>query len=425
MKIYRVGGSVRDELLGRPVVDLDFVVVGATPEQMLAEGYRPVGRDFPVFLHPQTNEEYALARTERKSGRGYHGFVFHAAPDVTLEQDLARRDLTINAIAQDGDGKLIDPYGGQRDLRAGVLRHVGPGFAEDPLRVLRVARFAARFDFVVAAETEARMREIASSGELQALTPERVWQELSRALMEKLPSRFFSVLRSCGALEQLFPEIDALFGVPQPAAHHPEIDTGVHVLQALDFSAAAGYTLAVRFAVLAHDLGKAVTSPSAWPRHIGHEVTGMALAEQMSERLRVPIDCRDLARLAARYHGIVHHADELRAATLLDLLLAADSLRRPNRLDGLVDACAADALSRPGRQSQDYRPAQFLRDALAIARGVDAGAIASSMPAGGNVPQRIRAARIKALREWKKAASAEALGVRASPPSDAGSGKGT
>ncbi|HEY2864906.1 MAG TPA: multifunctional CCA addition/repair protein [Casimicrobiaceae bacterium] len=397
MKIYRVGGSVRDELLGLPVADRDFVVVGATPEQMIAAGYRPVGRDFPVFLHPETNEEYALARTERKSGRGYRGFVFHTAPDVTLEADLARRDLTINAIARGSDGALIDPHGGLADLQAGILRHVSPAFAEDPLRVLRVARFAARFAFSVAPETEALLRTIAASGELATLTPERVWQELAKALMEKSPSLFFEVLRRCGALGQLLPEVDALFGVPQPPAHHPEVDTGVHMLQALDFSARAGDSLAVRYAVLSHDLGKGTTEPKDWPRHIAHEARSVALSRRMSERLRVPADCSELARLVARYHGDVHRAHELRAATLLDLLLAADALRRPERLDGLLRACAADALSRPGQTAKTYEPAQRLRAALAVVRGVDAGAIAAANDDASDLPQRIRAARLQAL----------------------------
>ena len=275
MKVYRVGGSVRDELLGRTVADRDFVVVGATPEQMVAAGYRPVGSDFPVFLHPQTNDEYALARTERKSGRGYRGFVFHTTPDVTLEADLARRDLTINAIARDDDGRLIDPHGGVADLRAGILRHVSPAFAEDPLRVLRVARFAARFGFSVAPETEALMRQISAGGELSTLTAERVWQELAKALMEARPSLFFEVLRRCGALGQLLPEVDALFGVPQPPLHHPELDTGVHLMQALDFSAAAADPLPVRSAVLAHDLGKATSDRATWPKHSAPWLVGL------------------------------------------------------------------------------------------------------------------------------------------------------
>ena len=402
MKIYRVGGAVRDELLGREIADRDYVVVGATPEEMLAQAYRPVGRDFPVFLHPQSGEEYALARTERKSGRGYHGFTFHVAPDVTLEEDLGRRDLTINAMARDADGTLIDPYGGERDLRAGVLRHVSPAFAEDPLRVLRVARFAARFGFEVAPETEALMRSIAAGGELATLTPERVWQEISRALMEPHPSRFLIVLRRCGALSQLLPEVDALFGVPQPVAHHPELDTGVHVLQALDYAAAAGDALPVRYAVLTHDLGKGATAPADWPRHIAHEQMGVRLAEAMSERLRAPADCRELAILTARYHGTVHRASELRPATLLDLLLATDALRRPERLAWLLRACAADALSRPGRSGASYAPAQWMNSALAVLKAVDAGAIARDSVDPVHLPAKIREARIDALRAWKK-----------------------
>jgi tRNA nucleotidyltransferase (CCA-adding enzyme) len=401
VKAYRVGGSVRDELLGRTVADRDFVVVGATPEQMVAAGYRPVGSDFPVFLHPQTNDEYALARTERKSGRGYRGFVFHATPDVTLEADLARRDLTINAIARDDDGTLIDPHGGVADLRAGILRHVSPAFAEDPLRVLRVARFAARFGFSVAPETEALLREIAAAGELATLTAERVWQELAKALMEARPSLFFEVLRRCGALGQLLPEVDALFGVPQPPAHHPEIDTGVHLMLALDFSAAEGDPLPVRYAVLAHDLGKATSDRANWPRHIAHEARSVALAQRLSERLRVPAECSELARLVARYHGDVHRAAELRASTLLDLLLAADALRRPERLDGLLRACSADALSRPGG-GDSYAPGDRLRAALAVVRDVDSGAIAAAQPDSPELPQRIRTARLEALRAWEK-----------------------
>ncbi len=416
MKIYSVGGAVRDELLGRPVADRDYVVVGATPEAMFAEGFRAVGRDFPVFLHPRSNEEYALARTERKSGRGYHGFTFHAAPDVTLEADLARRDLTINAMARDADGTLIDPYGGEADLRAGVLRHVSEAFADDPLRVLRVARFAARLDFAVAPQTEALMRAIVMSGELATLTPERVWQELARALMEPRPSRFFSELRRCGALASLLPEIDALFGVPQPIAHHPEMDAGVHVLQAVDYSAAAGDPLPVRYAVLTHDLGKAATDPADWPRHIAHEAKSVRLAEGLSQRLRVPSESRELARLAARYHGVVQRALELRPATLLDLLLAADALRRPERLDGLIRVCAADVLSRPDRRTATFEPAQRLQSALAVLRGVDAAGIAhevaSGHPDGAELPQRIRAARIEALRMWLDDAARPA----ASPP---------
>lgn len=410
VKIYRVGGSVRDELLGLPVADRDWVVVGATPETMLASGYKPVGRDFPVFLHPDTGEEYALARTERKHGRGYRGFEFFASPDVTLDEDLERRDLTINAMAKAEDGTLVDPFGGRGDLAAGVLRHVSPAFAEDPLRVLRVARFAARFAFDVAPETEALMRTLAASGELAELSPERVWQELSRGLMQPHPSRMLAVLRDCGALAQVLPEVDALYGVPQPVVHHPEFDAGVHTALALDYAAREGYALPARYAVLAHDLGKAASDAATWPHHNAHEARSARLAECLSERLKVPIDCRDAARLAAKYHGVVHRAEELRAATMLDLLLAADALRRPERLDTLLDACRADACSRPGRAA-DYPPQRIVRGALDVVRSVDAGAIARAVMPGRvrdkqkiaeTVAQRIRAARLAALREWKK-----------------------
>ena len=293
VKIYRVGGSVRDELLGRPAGDRDWVVVGATPEMLIASGYRPVGRDFPVFLHPETREEHALARTERKHGHGYRGFEFFASPEVTLEQDLERRDLTINAMARAEDGSLIDPFGGEADLRARTLRHVSPAFAEDPLRVLRVARFAARFDFVVAPETEALLRKLSASGELATLAPERVWRELAIGLMEPFPSRMIAVLRECGALAQLLPEVNALFGVPQKVRDHPEIDTGVHLVRALDYAAAKMFQLPVRYGVLAHDLGKGATPRRAWPDHGGHEMKSVRLAERMSARLKVPLDCRD------------------------------------------------------------------------------------------------------------------------------------
>ena len=410
VRIYRVGGAVRDALLGRPVADRDFVVVGATPEMMLASGYRPVGRDFPVFLHPDTHEEYALARTERKHGRGYRGFEFFASPDVTLEEDLVRRDLTINAMAMDDDGRLIDPSGGAADLAAGVLRHVSPAFAEDPLRVLRVARFAARFAFVVAPETEALMRSLVASGELATLAPERVWQEVARGLMEPHPSRMLAVLRDCGALAALLPEVAALYGVPQPPAHHPEIDTGVHLALALDWAAAHGLDLPARYAVLAHDLGKATSRPGDLPRHVAHEQRSVRLAAKLSERLKVPLECRDAAALAARYHGVVHRAAELRPATLLDLLTAADALRRPDRLETLLQACAADACSRPGHP-QDYPPAALLRAALAAVKSVDAGGIAREVAARPRpqrddaIPKAVRAARLAALRQLRNAAA--------------------
>lgn len=406
VKVYRVGGSVRDELLGRPVADHDYVVVGATPEMMLASGFRPVGRDFPVFLHPDTHEEYALARTERKHGTGYRGFQFFASPDVTLEQDLERRDLTINAMARGDDGTLVDPHGGRDDLAAGVLRHVSSAFAEDPLRVLRVARFAARFGFVVAPATEALMRTLVASGELATLAPERVWQELARGLMEAHPSRMLAVLRDCGALAALLPEVDALFGIPQPPAHHPEVDTGVHLAQALDWAAAHDLTLPARYAVLTHDLGKGRSDAAALPRHIAHEQRSARMAEALAQRLRVPQECRDASVLVARYHGTVHRAAELRPATVLDLLGAADALRRPERLDVLLAACAADACSRP-HAAQDYVPDAVLRQALSVVRGVDAGAIARAVAAraaSGGVQRddaiavAVRAARLRALR---------------------------
>jgi tRNA nucleotidyltransferase (CCA-adding enzyme) len=397
VKAYRVGGSVRDELLGRTVADRDFVVVGATPEQMVAAGYRPVGSDFPVFLHPQTNDEYALARTERKSGRGYRGFVFHATPDVTLEADLARRDLTINAIARDDDGTLIDPHGGVADLRAGILRHVSPAFAEDPLRVLRVARFAARFGFSVAPETEALLREIAVAGELATLTAERVWQEIAKALMEPRPSLFFEVLRRCGALGQLLPEVDSLFGVPQPPEHHPEIDAGVHLMLALDFSAAKGDPLPVRYAVLAHDLGKATSDRANWPRHIAHEARSVALAQRLSERLRVPAECSELAVGDVpphRRHAAIGAGDDFFPGDVFHCFRdhRGDLLER---LDGLLRACSADALSRPGRGGESYAPRERLRAALAVVRDVDAGAIAAAHPDSPELPQRIRTARLE------------------------------
>jgi tRNA nucleotidyltransferase (CCA-adding enzyme) len=413
VKIYRVGGAVRDELLGRPVADRDWVVVGATPETMLASGFKPVGKDFPVFLHPETREEYALARTERKHGRGYRGFEFFVSPDVTLEEDLRRRDLTINAMARDEDGTLIDPFDGAADLAAGVLRHVGSAFAEDPLRVLRVARFAARFDFAVAAETVALMRDLVRSGEISLLSPERVWQELGRGLMEAHPSRLLAVLRNCGALAQVLPEVDALFGVPQPRAPHPEIDTGVHVALMLDYAASRGFSLPVRYAVLTQDLGKALSPVADWPRHVGHEARSLRLVERLSVRLKVPVECRDAARLVARWHGTVHRAAELRPATLLDLLTAADALRRPERLGWLLAACECDAMSGPGAVG-DYAPTQFMLAALAAVKRVNAGAVARRSGGAGSTPaapaadaiaKAVRAARLAALREWRRGAA--------------------
>jgi tRNA nucleotidyltransferase (CCA-adding enzyme) len=399
MKTYVVGGAVRDGLLGLPVQDRDHVVVGATPEAMLARGFKPVGKDFPVFLHPETHEEYALARTERKTAPGYKGFVFHAASDVTLEEDLARRDLTINAIAQDESGTLVDPFGGRTDLAARVLRHVGPAFAEDPVRVLRVARFAARFaDFHVAEETLAMMRLMADNGEVDYLVSERVWQELARGLMEARPSRMFEVLHACGALAKVLPELDRLFGVPQPAEHHPEIDTGAHILRVVDQAAARRFPLPVRYAALLHDLGKGATPHAEWPHHHGHEATGAALAETVSERLRAPADCRDLAVLAAREHGVVHDAAALRPATVVKLLERADALRRPERFGQLLEACECDFRGRPGWEDRPWPAGDILRRALVAVQGVDAGAIAGATADKAQIAARIHEARVAAVK---------------------------
>ena len=403
MKTYIVGGAVRDRLLGLPVVDRDYVVVGATPEQMVALGYQPVGKDFPVFLHPESHAEYALARTERKSGKGYKGFTVHAAPDVTLEQDLSRRDLTINAMAEDGDGKLVDPYGGQRDLAARVFRHVSTAFAEDPVRILRLARFAARFTgFTVAEGTRALMQQMVATGEVDALVPERVWQEIARGLMEAQPSRMFQVLRDCGALARLFPEIDCLFGVPQPPAHHPEIDTGVHVMLVVDWAAAQGYSLPVRFAALTHDLGKGATPPELWPKHHGHEAKSVERVRELCERARVPADCRDLAVAVARDHGNVHRAQELRAATVIELLERVDAFRRPQRFNEFLQACECDFRGRPGYETRAYPAPAYLMQAFAVARAVDAGEVARAA-APDKVREAVFRARAAAVEAWKLA----------------------
>ena len=399
MNIYIVGGAVRDELLGRPIVDRDYVVVGASPQAMIDKGFRPVGKDFPVFLHPETQEEYALARTERKTGHGYHGFAFHAAPDVTLEQDLARRDLTINAMARAADGTLIDPFCGQRDLKAKILRHVGPAFAEDPVRILRIARFAARFgDFSLAPETLELMRGMVAAGEADHLVAERVWQELAKGLMEALPSRMFAVLRECGALARLLPEVEALFGVPQRADYHPEIDTGVHTLMVVDEAARRNFALPVRFAALTHDLGKATTPAEILPRHIGHEMRSVQLVTVLCERLRVPGECRDLALLAARYHGDIHRAAELRATTLVTLLERTDALRRPERFSQLLQACQCDFNGRLGWQDRPYDSPQHLLAVLAAVNGVAAGKIAAACDDKAKIPERIHAARVAAVK---------------------------
>ncbi len=403
MKSFVVGGAVRDALLGLPVQDRDHVVVGATPEEMVAAGFTPVGSDFPVFLHPRSHEEYALARTERKTARGYKGFQVYASPDVTLQEDLARRDLTINAMAFDENGALIDPYGGAADLRAGILRHVGEAFVEDPVRILRVARFAARFGFTVAQQTAQLMTAMVNSGEVDALVPERVWQELSRGLMETRPSRMLTVLRDCGALARLLPEIDRLFGVPQPPQHHPEIDTGVHILLVVDYAAARNFALPVRFAALMHDLGKGTTPKEILPRHHGHEARSEQLVVEVCKRLRAPADCRDLALLAAKHHGVIHRAHELRPGTIVELLQTTDAFRRPDRFEQLLQACEADYCGRLGRDTAPYPQADYLHAALAAASAVDAGTIAASAATEAQIPDAIKAARIAAVSAWRDA----------------------
>lgn len=398
MQVYCVGGAVRDELLGRAVKDHDYVVVGATPEQMTALGYRPVGKDFPVFLHPKTQEEYALARTERKTAKGYKGFQVYAAPEVTLEQDLARRDLTINAIARDSEGALIDPYRGVDDLRARILRHVGPAFVEDPVRILRLARFAARFaDFTVAAETQALMREMVENGEVDALIPERVWQELAKGLMETRPSRMFEVLRQCGALKKILPEVDRLFGVPQPPQHHPEVDTGVHVMLVVDYAAAQNFDLPVRFAALMHDLGKGTTPAEMLPRHIGHEQRGVGLVKDVCKRLRVPNDCRDVAVITANFHGKAYRALEMRPDTVVQLLHDTDALRQPQRFEAFLQACESDVRGRPGFETRAFPEADYLRRALAAAQAIDAGAIAGQFDQAEKIRDAVFRARVDAV----------------------------
>jgi len=400
MQIYRVGGAVRDELLGLPVSDRDWVVTGATAAQMLDAGYRQVGKDFPVFLHPQTREEYALARTERKTGPGYHGFEIDSAPQVTLEQDLARRDLTINAMARDADGELIDPYGGQADLQRRLLRHVSPAFVEDPLRILRVARFAARFHglgFHIAPETQALMREMVEAGEVESLVAERVWVECQRALDETFPVQFFTVLRECGALAVLLPELDRLFGVPQPEQHHPEIDTGVHSLMVLEQAVKLSDQTQVRFAALVHDVGKGETPASQWPRHIGHEQRSVRLIEQLCRRLRVPRDYRQLAVLVARYHTHCHRALELKPATLLKTLDSVDAWRRPQRFEQFVLACEADARGRLGLETSDYPQAQYLRQVHEAAAAVTTAPLIEQGLQGRELAQALQQLRIAAI----------------------------
>ena len=415
MQIYMVGGAVRDALLGLACQDHDWVVVGAAPQALLAQGYQAVGKDFPVFLHPHTHEEYALARTERKTAPGYHGFTVHAAPDVTLEQDLARRDLTINSIAiklEDTGSKgvfdlkntpLIDPHGGQRDLAAKVLRHVTPAFREDPVRILRVARLAARFsDFTVAPETLALMRDMVQAGEADHLVPERIWQELAKGLMQATPSRMFEVLRDCGALERLLPEVNALWGVPQRADYHPEIDTGVHVMMVLDMSAHLHAPLEVRLACLFHDLGKATTPADVLPRHIGHEERSARIARRVCQRLRLPTDCRELADVVAREHGNIHRSGDFSASAQMRLLERCDALRKPERFAQALLACECDARGRLGHSQAAYPQRARLAEALAAAQSVATHVIADKAMTAGlsglKVGELIHAARVEAVR---------------------------
>lgn len=409
MQIYKVGGAVRDRLLGKTVADTDWVVVGATADEMLSQGFRPVGADFPVFLHPKTGEEYALARTERKSGPGYGGFIFHADPEVSLEEDLVRRDLTINAIAEDAQGRLTDPYHGQKDLKSRILRHVSPAFAEDPLRVLRVARFAARYaadGFTIAPETMTLMQQLSESGELEALTPERSWKEISRALMENQPQVFIQVLRECGALKVLFPEVDALFGVPQPEAHHPEIDTGQHVLSVLEQAAIHHQPLSVRWACLLHDLGKGLTPESEWPRHIAHEHTGLRLIKAVNARFKVPRDCQELAMLVGQYHTHGHRALELKASTLFELMQSFDIYRRPQRFEEFIAGCEMDARGRLGFEQRDYPQAEYLRGAANAARTVAVQPLRDQGYEGPELGEALKQERLKAVQAYKATYSA-------------------
>jgi tRNA nucleotidyltransferase (CCA-adding enzyme) len=406
MRVYLVGGAVRDRLLGLPVHERDWVVVGARPEELERAGYQSVGREFPVFLHPETHEEYALARLERKVAPGYRGFTTEFSPEVTLEEDLRRRDLTINAMAEGEGGELIDPYGGQADLAARRLRHVSEAFVEDPVRILRVARFAARFaalGFVVASETLELMRGMTGAGEVDALVPERVWQESARALKEAHPEVFFETLRACGALAVIFPEIDALFGVPQPPRWHPEIDTGLHTMLALHYAASVGASLVVRFAVLTHDLGKARTPRARWPTHHGHEELSVPLIEALCERLKVPNAHRELAILTARHHTLVHRALELKPTTLLTLLENCDALRRPERFAELLLACEADARGRTGLESQPYPQRAYLEAVRSVAADVVLSEAERAGLAGAAIGEELRRRRLAAITAFKNA----------------------
>jgi len=406
VEIYLVGGAVRDKLLGLPVKEQDWVVIGETPESMVRQGFRPVGKDFPVFLHPKTHEEYALARTERKTAPGYKGFTVHASPDVSLEQDLIRRDLTINAMAMTSQGQLIDPYGGQPDLEKRIFRHISPAFAEDPVRILRVARFAARYGhlgFTLAEETRILMQSMVTAGEVDHLVPERVWAELFKALGEKSPSAFFYTLKDCAALDKIFPEINGLFGVPQPEKYHPEIDTGIHVMLCLEQAARLSSSLEVRFAALVHDLGKGMSPKEHWPHHYGHETQGLPILENMCSRLRVPNSFKALALQVMQYHTHCHRAFELRASTITDMLAALGAFKPVNKLSEFLLACEADARGRTGLENIAYPQAALLSGAARAAASVDTSAILNGELKGAHIGEAIRRLRIKAVAEFIKA----------------------
>lgn len=405
MEIYLVGGCVRDKLLGLKTKDRDWVVVGATADELLKLDYRQVGKDFPVFLHPKTNEEYALARTERKTAAGYSGFSFHAAADVTLEEDLVRRDLTINAIAESDKGELIDPFNGQADIEARVLRHVSLAFVEDPVRILRLARFAARFadlNFTIAAETQQLMLEMVNNGEVDSLVPERVWQETMRALTEKTPSRYFEVLRDCGALAKLFPQIDQLWGVPQPEKHHPEIDTGIHTMMVLTQAAKLSNDPKVRFAALVHDLGKGITPKSEWPKHINHESRGVPLVESLCDRYRVPNDYRELAIIVTKYHLHYHRAAELRDDTFLKTLESLDAFRRPDRFELFLLACEADSRGRTGYEYKDFEQPDIYRKVFNAAKTLNAKELVAQGLQGKEIKQELSKQRTLAIHKIRK-----------------------
>ena len=398
MQTYVVGGAVRDELLGFAVKDKDFVVVGSTPEAMLAAGFKPVGKDFPVFLHPKTHDEYALARTERKTAKGYKGFVVHASPEVTLEEDLARRDLTINAIAKDDAGKLIDPFNGLTDIQAKILRHVSDAFAEDPVRILRAARFAARFtDFNVAPATMNLMRQMVEAGEVDALVSERVWQELAKGLMEEKPSRMFDVLRECGALQRILPELNRLWGVPQPANHHPEVDTGVHTMLVVDYAASQNFSLAIRFSALMHDLGKGTTPAEILPQHIGHEERSFNLVREVCKRIKVPNDCKELAQIVAKFHGKLYQSLQMKPSTLLSFLIELDAIRQPARFKDFLKACEADSRGRTGLENCATPAADLMVKVLEAASSIDAGAVAREFSEPEKIKTAVFGARLDAV----------------------------